>query len=142
MKSADAAIQERVDRLFDRFERMTDAELIMLRSFWEGLEPTARQEAWTIVKAALRTHRLDGMLKDARDRIAAWVNNYPPRGTFPDATGQMSLSGMDQASVRQAAIPPMLDAIAATIAGDELSQQERDALSAPVAQVLRHRAVE
>ena len=137
MKPADAEIQARVDRLFDRFERMPDAELLMLRSVWEGEDATAREEAWTMVNVALRTHRRDRMLKDARDRIAAWVNNYPPRGTFPDATGQMSLSGMDQASVRKAAIPPMLDAIAATIAGDDLSPDDRWALLKPVEALAR-----
>jgi hypothetical protein len=138
MNPADRDIQEHVDRLFDRFGHMTDAELVMLRSVWEELDPTTRQEAWAMVKVALRQKGRDGMLNDARDRIAAWVNNYPPRGTFPDATGQMSLSGLDQASVRQAAIPPMLDAVAATIAGDGLSQPDRDTLLEPVAALAPH----
>jgi hypothetical protein len=137
MKPADRNIQVRVDQLFDRFEHMPDAELLMLRSAWEGQDAAAREEAWTMVKVALRTHRRDGMLKDARDRLAAWVNNYPPRGTFPDATGQMSLSGMDQASVRKAAIPPMLDAIAATIADSDLSQEDRWALLKPIEAIAR-----
>lgn len=132
MNPADAAVQERVDQLFDRFERMPDAELIMLRSVWEGEDPTAREEAWTLVKAALRTSRRDKMLDDARNRIASWVNNYPPRSTFPDATGQMSLSGLDQASVRKAAFPPMLDAVAATIAADGLNQDDRWVLLKPI----------
>ncbi|MEP7378445.1 MAG: hypothetical protein ABI725_02685 [Chloroflexota bacterium] len=137
MNPADQAIQERVDQLFDRFERMPDAELIMLRSVWETEDPTAREEAWTMVKAALRTNRRDKLLDDARNRIASWVNNYPPRGTFPDATGQMSLSGLDQASVRKAAIPPMLDAVAATIADDSLSQDERWVLLKPIEALAR-----
>ena len=137
MKPADAEIQERVDRLFDRFERMADAEFVLLRTVWEEVDPTTRQEAWAAVKAAVKTQRREGLLDDARNRIASWVNNYPPRGTFPDATGSMSLSGLDQASVRQAAIPPMLDSIAATIAGDRLSESDRDALLEPVAALMR-----
>lgn len=132
MKPEDAAIQERVDQLFDRFERMGDAEFIMLRSVWEGEDPRAREEAWTLVKVALRASRRDKMLDDARNRIASWVNNYPPRGTFPDATGQMSLSGLDQASVRKAAFPPILDAVAATIADNGLNQDERWVLLKPI----------
>lgn len=132
MNPVEAAIQERVDLLFDRFERMSDAEFMMLRSVWEGEDPTAREEAWTMVKAALRANRRDKMLDEARNRIASWVNNYPPRGTFPDATGQMSLSGLDQASVRKAAIPPMLDAVAATIADDGLNQDDRWVLLKPI----------
>jgi hypothetical protein len=131
MNPADAEIQESVDRLFDRFERMTDAEFMMLRSVWEGGDATAREEAWTMVKAAVKTSRRERMLNDARNRIASWVNNYPSRGAFPDSTGQMSLSGLDQASVRRAAIPPMLDVIAATIADDGLDQDQRWALFKP-----------
>ena len=131
MNAGNRDIQKRVDQLFDRFGRMPDAELIMLRSVWETEDATAREEAWTMVKAALRTTKRDRMLDDARDRIAAWVNNYPPRGTFPDATGQMSLSGMDQASIRKQAFPPMLDAVAATIADDGLDQDERWVLLKP-----------
>ena len=131
MNAGNRDIQKRVDQLFDRFERMPDAELIMLRSVWEGEDATAREEAWTMVKVALRRTKRDRMLDDARDRIAAWVNNYPPRGTFPDATGTMSLSGMDQASIRKQAFPPMLDAVAATIADDGLDQDQRWVLLKP-----------
>ena len=131
MNAGNRDIQKRVDQVFDRFERMPDAELIMLRSVWEGEDATAREEAWTMVKVALRRTKRDRMLDDARDRIAAWVNNYPPRGTFPDATGTMSLSGMDQASIRKQAFPPMLDAVAATIADDGLDQDQRWVLFKP-----------
>jgi hypothetical protein len=132
MNAADAAVQERVDQLFDRFEHMSDAEFMMLRSAWEGEDPRAREGAWTMVKVALRASKRDKMLDEARNRIASWVNNYPPRGTFPDATGQMSMSGLDQASVRKAAIPPMLDAVAATIADNGLNQDDRWVLLKPI----------
>lgn len=132
MTKGDPEIQERVDRLFDRFERMTDAEFMLLRTVWEEAEPTSRQGAWASVKATVKERSREDMLDDARNRIAAWVNNYPPRGTFPDAQGQVSFSGMDQAAVRQAAIPPMLDAVAATIAADGLSADEQILLLEPV----------
>jgi hypothetical protein len=40
-------------------------------------------------------------------------------------------SGMDPGPVRRQAIPPMLDAIAATICGDGLDQDERHVLLKP-----------
>jgi hypothetical protein len=138
MKPAESQIQERVDRLFDRFERMTDAELMILRSVWDAQLPSAREEAWTMVKVALRQHRRDGLLTDARNRIAAWVNNYSYRLAFPDTLGAASLSGMDQGSIRKAAIPPMLDAIAATIAADGLSPSEQTLLLEPLAALAPH----
>lgn len=138
MSQMDRDIQERVDLLFDRFGRMTDAEFMMLRTVWDQQDPVARGDAWTLLKVALRTSRRERMLDDARNRMAAWLNNYPPRGTFPDATGQMSLSGMDQATVRKEAFPPMLDAIAATIAADGLSLDEQTLLLEPVAALAPH----
>jgi hypothetical protein len=133
MTKADPEIQERVDRLFDRFERMGDAELVLMRSVWEEQDPAARQAAWARVKTVVSENARGDLLDDARNRIASWVNNYPPRGTFPDATGAMSLSGMDQAAVRQEAIPPMLDSIAAAIAADGLSDAEQAVLMEPFA---------
>ena len=45
MKASNAAIQARVERLFDRFERMTDTELMLLRSVWELQAESAREQA-------------------------------------------------------------------------------------------------
>jgi hypothetical protein len=42
---------------------------------------------------------------------------------------------MDAATVRRAALPPLLDAVAATIAADGLSPHEREALMEPVRNV-------
>ena len=135
MRPADAEIQERVDRLFDRFERMTDAEFMLLRTIWDEQDATARQDAWTMVKVAIDQTGRERLLNDARNRIAAWVNNYPYRAAFPDTLGTLGTSGLDASSVRQAAIPPMLDAIAATIASDSLSAEDQTALLEPLARL-------
>lgn len=132
MTTVDPEIQERVDRLFDRFERMTDAEFMLLRTVWDQQDATARQEAWTMVKVALRRHRREEMLDSARDRIAAWVNNYSAPIAWGDVQATFIGSGMDPASIRKAAIPPMLDAVAATIAADGLSAEDQALLLEPV----------
>jgi len=135
-----AEIQGQIDRLFARFERMSDAELMMLRTVWDEQDPTPRQEAWTMVKVTLRAGRRERMLKDARDRIAAWVNNYTYRLAFPDTPGAISWSGMDQGSIRKAAIPPMFDAVAATIAADGLSAEHETLLLEPLTNLAPHSA--
>jgi hypothetical protein len=137
MTRADPQIQGRVDRLFDRFERMSDAEFVKLRSAWDAEDATARQEAWTMVKVGLTSTKRDRLLDDARNRIAAWVNNYSYRMAAPDTMGFSSGSGMDAASIRKAAIPPMLDAIAATIVADDLDQDARWALLKPYEAISR-----
>jgi hypothetical protein len=133
MTRVDSEIHERVDRLFDRFERMTDAEFMLLRSVWEEQEPTARQDAWASVKATVRERRREGLLNDARNRIASWVNNYSAPIAMGDVPVNFTGSGMDPGSVRRAAIPPMLDAIAATIAADGLSASDQTLLLEPAA---------
>ena len=137
MNAADAEVQEEVDRLFDRFERMTDAEFMMLAAVWDEGDPIARQDAWTLVKVALKATKRDRLLDDARNRIAAWVNNYGYRNAYPDTMGPLGTSGMDAGSVRRSAIPPMLDAIAATITQDRLDVDERWVLTKPIEAIAR-----
>jgi hypothetical protein len=137
MNRADAEIQERVDRLFDRFEHMTDAEFLIMRSAWDEQDHQAREDAWTMVKVALRTTKRDALLDDARHRIASWVNNYSTPMSMGDVPLNFSGSGMDPNSIRRAAIPPMLDAIAATIAADGLSAEDQALLLEPVTVMAR-----
>lgn len=133
MKPTESEIQARVDRLFDRFERMNDTELMLLRSVWEEEDESARELAWTVVKATLRGSRTQGLLDHARDRLAAWVNNYPAPMAMGDVPAMLNGSGMDPSSIRKAAIPPMLDAVAATIAADGLSPDDQTLLLEPLA---------
>ena len=138
MKPTESEIQARMDQLFDRFGRMTDTELMLLRSVWEEQDGSAREQAWTMVKQTLRGSRTQGLLDQARDRIAAWVNNYPAQMAMGDVPAMISGSGMDPGSIRKAAIPPMLDAIAATIAADGLSPDEQTLLLEPLAALAPH----
>ena len=111
---------------------MTDAELMLLRAAWEEQDGSARGDAWDTVKAAISQHRLQGLLDDARNRLSSWVNNYPAAMVMGDVPATLSGSGMDPGSIRKAAIPPMLDAIAATIAADWLSPAEQTVLLEPL----------
>src|SRR6266545_312225 len=117
---------------------MTDVELMLLRSVWEQQDAPAREQAWTMVKATLRGSRAQGLLDDARGRVAAWVNNYPAPMVMGDVPAILSGSGMDLGAIRKAAIPPMLDAIAATIAVDGLRPGEQTLLLEPMAALAPH----
>jgi hypothetical protein len=131
MNRSEAEIQERVDQLFDRFERMTDTEFMVMRSAWDAGAADAREDAWTLVKVALKSNRRDRLLNDARNRIASGVNNYPAQMVVGDVPAVIMGSGMDPGTVRRQAIPPMLDAVAATICADGLDQDERHVLLKP-----------
>ena len=131
MTTVDPELQERVDRVFDRFERMSDAEFMLLRTVWEEQDPGARQDAWASVKVTVKQRGRESLLNNARDRIASWVNNYSSPMAMGDVPMSFVGSGMDPGSIRRAAIPPMLDAIAATIVADGLDQDARWALLKP-----------
>lgn len=130
-----ADVQDELERLFGRFERMTDADMVLMRTIWEGQDPQAREEAWTIVKFAIKHHHRQDLLDGARDRVSSWVNNYASPMVRGDVPALDSGSGMDPGSIRRAAIPPMLDAIAATIAGDELGEAQRAVLLEPLTEM-------
>ena len=138
MNATQSEIQGAVDRLFDRFERMTDTEFMLLRSVWEEQDGAARELAWSTVKQTLRAQRTQDLLDQARSRIAAWLNNYPAQMAMGDVPVMSTGSGMDPGSIRKAALPPMLDAIAATIAADGLSPAEQTLLLEPVAALAPH----
>jgi hypothetical protein len=126
--------EEEVDRLFDRIARLTDSQLMMLRSAWEESDATARERAWRQVKAVVAARQLERELDDARSRLGAWVNNYlsataAEYGNFLINPG----SGMDAATVRRQALPPLLDAIAATVAAGHLTADDRESLLEPLA---------
>ena len=78
---AESEIGRRLDDLFDRMARMTDTELVMLRSIWEEQDSTAREEAWRQVKAVVKARRRQAMLDDARSELAVVLTGeVPPIG--------------------------------------------------------------
>ena len=128
-----SSIDDDVDRLFDRIAHLADSELMVLRSAWEEADPGAREAAWKRVKSVVAEHELEDDLEDARGRLGAWVNNYLTAtaveyGNFLINAG----SGMDAATVRRQALPPLLDAVAATVAAGGLTPDERSALLEPL----------
>jgi len=128
-------IQELVDLLFDRFERMTDTELMMLRAAWDDTNAEDRELAWQHVKYEVEVSSRQAMLDDSRHRVSSWINNSPLVGIVGMATLPSNPSGMDQATVRQAAMPPMLDALAATIVSDTLDPHDAAILFDPLVTV-------
>ena len=128
------APEQRVELLFRRIARLTDSELMVLRSAWEEADPAPRELAWKSVKTVVAASHRENILEDARARIGEWVNNYLTAtavefGNFLINAG----SGMDAATVRRQALPPLLDAVAATVAGDGLTEVESAALLEPLA---------
>jgi hypothetical protein len=125
-------IQARLERLFDKFERLSDTEIAMLRAVWESVDGSEREEAWVHAKEIVRARRLDSLLDDSRGRLAAWVNNDPFIGITGGSLLPAHHSGMKPASIRHMALPPMLDAIVATLTSVDLTSSEATVLLEPI----------
>jgi hypothetical protein len=135
----DSEIEQQIDLLFDRFGRMTDTELVLMRSIWEEMDSTAREDAWVQVKVALRKHRRQQMLEEARTRLARFLTaEMPPVGILGVANLPSNPSGMSMASVRSAAMPPLMDALAATVAADGIDAAAQTLLLEPIIRLARH----
>ena len=143
MRPADRTrITDELERMFDHVQRMSDAELVMLRVVWDGEDETARTLAWRQVKAVARSEHREDLLGEANSRLAAWVNNYLTAtaveyGNFLINAG----SGMDAGELRRRALPPLMDAVAAIVGAGELDADQKDALLEPFNSVISGRAV-
>lgn len=115
---------------------MTDAELVLMRAIWEQQDAYARGDAWANARAIIKQKGRERLMADAQSRLAAWINNYLAAaaieyGNFLINPG----SGLDASSVRRAAIPPLMDAAAATITSDVIDPEEQTLLLEPLAAI-------
>ena len=134
--SRENVVDDRVDRLLDTVAHLSDAELVMVRAIWETGDPTLRQQAWVKARAFLRRNRAEKQLDEAEAALTRWINNVGvgSRG-IGGLSGSSFSSGLDASRVRQGAVPPILDAVVAFAAESVLTDEERDALLAPLRQV-------
>ena len=112
---------------------MSDADLVMLRAVWEEQDAHAREEAWADLRPIVKQHKRERLLDDARARLSAWINNYLAAAAVEYGTLLINPgSGMDASSVRRAAIPPLMDAVAATVTFDVLDASRQATLLEPM----------
>ena len=127
----DCEVDELVDQLLAAFQTLGDADLLMLRSRWEAGDSVARERAWRAARTAVSSAHRGKVFDDAKHRLATWVNNYDAAyGVFGGSAG--GTEGVAPATVRQAAIPPLLDAVIGTIARDHISEDDYYALGDPL----------
>jgi hypothetical protein len=127
-------IEDRLDMLLDRVARLSDTDLMVLRSIWDEADAVERKEAWKSVKRVVNGRDRQELLERGQSRLSAWVNNYLSAAAVEYGNFLINpRSGMDAATVRRAALPPLLDAVAATVAADGLTGEERRVLLEPLA---------
>jgi len=110
---------------------MTEIDLRRVRLAWEAQSQSRRADIWRRAKARTRSGDRNRLMQQSRSRLAAWANDFASgrTGTPEDA----SWIDIDRLDARAAAVPAVLDAVAAIIAGDGLEIDDRSFLSAPFA---------
>jgi hypothetical protein len=124
-------IEMRLEELFARVMRMPNEDLAVLRGTWNDADERLRTDAWRNVKLALDLRDRTDILETTRARMAAWA--FGQRGGFEVNYGTlMGANPMDGADIRREALPPLLDAVAAIIAADSLTADDRRVLLEPL----------
>jgi hypothetical protein len=133
------AKDKRLEALLKELLRTSDADLRLLRLSWDEVPGADRAAAWQVVKRVVQRDPGKSLMEDGRSRLAEWVNNSATWtgfgfGEVATSTG----SGMNMADVRRAALPALLDAVAALIAEDDLTDDQRAALLEPWSSIAQH----
>jgi hypothetical protein len=111
---------------------MTDTDLISLRGLWTGGDAALREEAWNKARAVEPGDPREKILDQCRDRLATWVNDTGITWAGAYNRSVVVPSGVDQGNLRMNAVPPILDAIVATLFDDVLDEDERNELLEPL----------
>jgi hypothetical protein len=72
------------------------------------------------------------VLDESRDRLARWVNDVGITWAGAYERSIVVPAGVDQGNLRRNAVPPILDAVVATLFDDVLTDEERDVLLEPL----------
>lgn len=119
-----------VGELADLFARLSSLDLGELRAL-AAARATAdpvRDRAWNRIREVVGREHLERDLDRVRDEVTRWATHLVA------ITGQEAGSGMtelDLSHARRQAAPAVLDAAAALLLDDRLSEAERQALAGP-----------
>ena len=107
---------------------MTDLDLRRVRLAWNAQDARRRSGIWRRALQLIHENNRDQLLAGSRARLAAWANDFASgrTGTPEDASWDI-----DRLNARTAAVPAVLDAVAALAAGDRLDEADRSMLSTP-----------
>jgi hypothetical protein len=121
-------VETAIDNLFVRLTQMTDQDLRRIRLAWDAQDAHHRADLWRRALRLIKESDREELLAASRDRLAAWANDFASgrTGTPEDASWDV-----DRLNARTAAVPAVLDAVAAFAAGEGLEDAERSFLTDP-----------
>ena len=123
-----------LDAILARIPSLVLEDMRVLHAAWEGGDPGVRQRAWKRGKRILAQRGMEETYRDASDLVRRWVNDS--RSVSARSTSMVfgtipSFIEQDGLDLRIAAAPALLDAVLASIVGDDLEREELDELMAP-----------
>ncbi len=123
-----------LDVILARIPSLGEDEVRVLHATWEGGDGVLRQRAWQRGKRILSERDLDATYRDGADLVRRWTSDHTLVRTRTSAiTFGLAPSFIEQdwLDLRIAAAPALLDAILASLVGDELGPEEQEELMAP-----------
>jgi hypothetical protein len=123
-----------LDTILARIPALGESEVRVLHAAWQGGDSALRQRAWQRSKRLLATRELEGTYQDAADLVRRWTSDYTLVRTRTSAItfGLIpSFIEQDWLDLRIAAAPALLDAILASLVGEELQHEEQEELLGP-----------
>jgi hypothetical protein len=127
-------LEAQVETLLVTAGNLDEGALIAMKSIWDVGDAARRQRAWSKAKPAIESRGLTEVLDGARFRLSTWTDTRSKQW-MRDPTNRFE--GRD---VRRSSIPPLLDALAVILAGDELDDDERQELLEPLRAVTEREA--
>ena len=124
---------ELVADLLLRLDGLTAEQATMLSRCWASADRSELARAHAAVKDAVREAREDpeahSQVQRAQDRLLAWTSEVPTARSWIGRVSGVQLA-------REAAAPPIADAIAALVLADVLDRADARVLYAPWAEVI------
>jgi hypothetical protein len=127
---ADWDYEEAIDDFFERLLDVSVDEARAMTAAWGAIDPAERTAAWALVRAETKAAKRQSALDDARDAVLRWAGDAvhslegsPYSFTYGD--------DLQRRESRNDALPPVIDAAAATIVRDRLADDIYDVLFGP-----------
>jgi hypothetical protein len=121
-------IEDTIDQLLDQLPEVTSEDALLMAQLWQEEDATERRRAWARAKASIERANLGEVLDRAREDVGFWMQ--ATRSDFQGISGLLGQEG-DHVSVRRAAAPAVLDAVAALLAERDLQASDFDLLTRP-----------
>ncbi len=118
-----------IERFLARIATIEPEQARQMRVAWDAEDPEPRRTAWTVASERLRAAGRHAELDELRAAVNEWAGDKA--FNFVDAVGGGSPEQIRQ-QARYQALPPVMDAGLASVAGDLLDQDQRYLLLKPM----------